>query len=261
VRLSADTGRDSFGPMRLCLLAVTLWIACFPATGAALDDTVPRLRWGVLGGVSGSLPFGDLRASGAGRDEFTPALWVDLEPLQFDLGAHFNVAPVARFVVRGGVDGKAIEEALDERRRRDANGKKLPLPEVSALELGLKLRYFPWGDGTVRPYAGVQLTYSTLGASYGSVGVPATGPGTPALELHRHRGLGTKLLLGVRWDLPIRVFNTDMLAPVAFELSYTHNTWLDLDRDAAIETNKSKLVGARPFVDYLGASLLVGFLR
>lgn len=258
-------GHDSLGCMRFGWVGFWLLMVASAGTARALDDTSPRLRWGVLGGVSGSLPLGDVRPSGASRDEFTPALWIDLEPLQFDIGTKLNLAPVARFVLLGGVDGKTVEAALDPARRTNAQGTRLEEPEVSALELGLKARYFPWGEGTFRPYAGLQLSYSTLGFGYASTsassGMAAGPPATAALEVHRHRGLGTKLVLGVRWDLPIRAFNTDMLAPMAFELSYTHNTWIDLRRDAGIEIDKSKVAGEGPFVDYLGASLLVGFLR
>lgn len=208
---------------------------------------------------------GDLRAKSAGRDEFTPALWVDLEPLQFDLGAQFNVAVVARFALVGGVDSKAIEAGLDPTRRRSTDGKSLEGPDVSALELGVKARYFPWGDAALRPYAGLQLSYATLGAVYTSTGSSASAMGgraaTQVPEVHRHRGVGAKLVLGVRWDVAVHAFATAMLAPIALELSYTHNTWLDLKRDRGIELDEGKLVGEGPFVDYLGASVLVGFLR
>jgi len=243
----------------------------------ALDDTAPVLRWGIMGGLSGTLPIGDLRAADAQRDEFARALWVDLEPLQFDLGEHWNLSPVVRFVWLGGVDTKALEAALDATRRRDAMGKQLDDPKASALELGAKARYFPWGAGRWRPYAALGLGYTTLGASYTATApvapaAPAAAaapvaPAAPAaaaapqLHVHRHQGIATKLSLGVRYDAPLRVFNTDMLLPVALELSYTHNTWLALDRAASLETNSSLLAGRRPFVDYFGASLTVGFLR
>ncbi len=238
-----------------------------PSSAQALDDTQPSLRWGVAVGVSGSLPVGDLRASAATRDEFTPGLWVDIEPLQFDIGAYFNLSPVARFIWRGGVDPEAIEAALDSSRRVDALGKPLDSPKVSALELGLKTRYFPWGDSSrFRPYAVLGLSYSTLGAGYetAAVATGAPGPGGAArtsLRVHRHQGLGSKLGIGLRYDQPIRVFNTEMRVPIALELSYTHHTWFDLDRSPSVETQANKLAGEGPFVDYLTLSLTLGFLR
>ncbi len=247
----------------LVVFAVSCLLAVAPAL--ALDDTAPTLRWGVMGGLSGTLPVGDLRASGAARDEFAPALWVDLEPLQFDIGEHWNLAPVARFVWRGAVETKALEAALDPARRKDAMGKQLDDPNVSALELGAKARVFPWGAGKWRPYAALGLGYTTLGASYVvtapvAMGAPALAA-RPQIHVHRHQGLATKLGLGLRYDVPLRLFNTDMLAPVALELSYTHNSWLALDRAARFETNAGVLAGKRPFVDYFGASLTIGFLR
>ena len=246
-------------------LFVLACLSSLPAVARALDDTAPTVRWGLAAGLSGSLPVGDLRASAASRDEFAKALWVDLEPLQFDVGDYFNISPVARFAWLGGVDAKAIEAALDPARRENAMGKKLDDPKVSALELGLKARYFPWGDGRVRPYAALALGYSTLGARYEATAASVSaGPGGAAatsLHVHRHQGLATRLGVGVRYDVPLRVFNTDMRAPIALELAYTHNTWLDLDRSRTIETSGNKLVGESPFVDYVSLSLTVGFLR
>lgn len=260
--------------MRAWPVVFALSYLLYAGLALSLDDTAPVLRWGMMGGLSGTLPVGDVRAAGAKRDEFARALWVDLEPLQFDLGEHWNLSPVVRFVWLGAVDTKALEAALDTTRRSYAMGKQLDDPTVSALELGAKARYFPWGAGRWRPYAALGLGYTTLGASYTATepaaqGAPAAasaprGPATaaaPQLHVHRHQGLATKLGLGVRYDAPLRVFNTDMLLPVALEISYTHNTWLALDRAASLETNGGVLAGRRPFVDYLGASLTVGFLR
>jgi hypothetical protein len=252
----------------LCGSLTLLALSLLAPPARALDDTQPLLRWGMAAGLSGTLPFGDLRQKGATQDEFVPALWVDLELVQFDIGAHVNVAPFARFSLAGGVDPDAVDAALDPARRKDAMGNVLSEVEPTLLNLGLKGRYFPFGLGLFRPYVALGAGYATLGARYEvtalpgapTAGGPFGGGGTQSL-LHRHQGLSTLLGLGVRMDVPLRVFDNEVFMPVALELAYTHHFWLDLRRNSAAETSAQLLAAEGPFVDYVGLSLTVGFLR
>jgi hypothetical protein len=139
------------------------------------------------------------------------------------------------------------------------------------LQLGLKGRYSLPTKGAFRPYLSLGVAYATHGVRYeantgamagggGGASSPFGGGGT-ASYLHRHRGVGLPLGIGVRYDQPLRAFHADLLVPIALELSYTHNFWMGLQRKPSIEIVPDALVGARPFLDYLGLVLTVGFLR
>ena len=80
-------------------------------------------------------------------------------------------------------------------------------------------------------------------------------------HVHRHQGVAALLGVGVRFDVPIQAFGSDMLAPVALEAQYTKNFWLDLERTARNEAAPERLAREGMELDYLGLSLTVGFLR
>jgi hypothetical protein len=81
------------------------------------------------------------------------------------------------------------------------------------------------------------------------------------VHVHRHRGAALGLGVGARYSPRLRAFSQEVAVPIALELHYTHNFWLDLERDAALETPARMLVGKAPFLDYVGLTLIVGFLR
>jgi hypothetical protein len=234
---------------RMGLLVLVLW----PDSAAAIGED-DHLRFGVALGVVGQLPIGgDVRQPGVGADEFEPALALQVELLTFDVGRHLQLVPYFRASVLGGPNPDAYDEVL---------GASLPLagpPETRLAEAGLGARVFPFDLDRLRPFVAGYVGYATARARYGlDLGEQGALGGLFGgyREDWRHTGVGLSVGLGLRWDVPVTLFEDDALLPLVVEVRWTKHAWLERETAEGREGAGGRLAPEHMSLDAL--SLQVG---
>jgi len=154
--------------MRFVWFAALLGVLCGGSSAHALEYSSPiKLRVGASVGLLGSLPVGDDVGQPGAPDEFRKGLWVHVEPVSFDLGAHVQLSGFFRLAIAGAYDTGPLGDSIDL--DRVVSG-----PDRKAANIGALARVFPFGDGVVRPFVSLGLGYITAGASFSTCPVSAS---------------------------------------------------------------------------------------
>lgn len=262
----------------LCLLA--------PASNAlAVDGT--DLRFGLGVGLMGSQPLGgDVGQDGA-PDEFSQALWMHLDLFTLDIGEHWSVGAFGRLSFSGGIDPDGVKAGLNENapvlctegevspidptQPCPAGGLRAGPATASLTQWGITGRYFLLGDGFFRPFLSLGAALVVSRTKYetrrdlGGGGFTGFGGGTPRagqIRERTHRGISLLAGVGVRFDIKVPAFGETALLPLAVEVQYSRNQWLDLRRVDLYESDPDRQLSPEGMqLDYLVLALTVGYLR